>query len=223
VGLRPARRAILAAGGRLDDAGVIDRPVHLLEAAHREMGSLLGGAGGPSEAELADRARHREEADEERVPILLGGPPRSPVPTEWLPAGAARTERAFRAYVATMSGEAHPAGEGAAVRGLPASPGRYEGSARVVTSASELVRIQRGDVLVTHSTTPAFNPVLPLVGALVTDRGGLLSHAAIVAREYGIPAVVGTGEATATIPDGARVVVDGAAGRAEVLAAPQRP
>jgi len=218
-----ARRAILAAGGRLADAGVIDRPVHLLEASHREMGSLLDGAGGPSEAELADRARHREEADEDRVPILLGGPPRSPVPTEWLPAGAARTERAFRAYVAAMSGEAHPAEQDAAVRGLPASPGRYEGSARVVTSASELVRIQRGDVLVTRSTTPAFNPVLPLVGALVTDRGGLLSHAAIVAREYGIPAVVGTGEATATIPDGARVVVDGAAGRAEVLAAPQRP
>jgi len=155
-----ARRAILAAGGRLADAGVIDRPVHLLEASHREMGSLLDGAGGPSEAELADRARHREEA-EHRVPTLLGGPPRSPVPTEWLPAGAARTERAFRAYVAAMSGEAHPAEEGAAVRGLAASPGRYEGSARVVTSASELVRIQRGDVARHPLHHPRLQPRAP--------------------------------------------------------------
>jgi pyruvate,water dikinase len=148
---------------------------------------------------------------------MLGAPPRTPVPTAWLPAGAARTERAFRAYVAAMSGEAQAAGEGAAVHGLPASAGRYEGSARVVHSASELTRIERGDVLVTRSTTPAFNAVLPLIGAIVTDRGGLLSHAAIVAREYGIPAVVGTGDATRRIPDAARVVVDGAAGQARLL------
>ncbi|MBW3535453.1 MAG: cysteine--tRNA ligase [Gemmatimonadetes bacterium] len=82
----------------------------------------------------------------------------------------------------------------------------------VVTSLFE-----RGDVLVTRSTTPAFNAVLPLVGAIVTDRGGLLSHAAIIAREYGIPAVVGTAEATMAIPDGARVMVDGTAGRTTVL------
>jgi pyruvate,water dikinase len=59
--------------------------------------------------------------------------------------------------------------------------------------------------------------VLPLVSAIVTDRGGQLCHAAIVSREYGIPGVVGTREATAVIPDGARVRVDGAAGRVEIL------
>ena len=72
-------------------------------------------------------------------------------------------------------------------------------------------------MLVTNSTTTAFNIVLPLLGAIVTDRGGLLSHAAIVAREYGIPAVVGCTEATAVIADGARVRVDGRAGEAEVV------
>jgi pyruvate,water dikinase len=72
-------------------------------------------------------------------------------------------------------------------------------------------------VLVTQGTNAAFNVVLPLLGAIVTDRGALLSHAAIVAREYGIPGVVGTREATRAIRDGARVRVDGTRGRVEVL------
>jgi pyruvate,water dikinase len=72
-------------------------------------------------------------------------------------------------------------------------------------------------VLVTASTTPAFNVALPVVGAIVTDSGGILSHAAIVAREFGIPAVVGTGAATRQVPDGALVLVDGAAGEVTVL------
>jgi len=72
-------------------------------------------------------------------------------------------------------------------------------------------------VLVTACTSPAFNVVLPLLGAIVTDKGGQLSHAAIVAREYGIPAVVGTLRATSTIPDGARIEVDGTQGRVRLL------
>lgn len=72
-------------------------------------------------------------------------------------------------------------------------------------------------MLVTGSTSEAFNVVLPLVGAIVTDSGGLLSHAAIVSREFGIPGVVGSREATQLIPDGARVRVDGAAGEVTVL------
>jgi pyruvate,water dikinase len=73
-------------------------------------------------------------------------------------------------------------------------------------------------VLVTRATSPYFNVVLPMLGAIVTDRGGALSHAAIVAREYGIPGVVGTREATSTIPDGARVRVDGTNGEVTILA-----
>jgi pyruvate,water dikinase len=103
------------------------------------------------------------------------------------------------------------------VRGLGVSPGTYEGTARLVRSTRDFGRIERGDVLVTNSTTTAFNIVLPLLGAIVTDRGGLLSHAAIVAREYGIPAVVGCTHATTVLPDGARVRVDGRAGKVELL------
>jgi pyruvate,water dikinase len=107
--------------------------------------------------------------------------------------------------------------EGAVLYGLAASRGIYEGPARCVSGPSQFDRIQRGDVLVTESTSEAFNILLPLLGGIVTDNGGLLSHAAIVAREYGIPGVVGTREATERIADGTRVRVDGDAGEVTVL------
>ena len=110
-----------------------------------------------------------------------------------------------------------PRTEAQTVRGIGVSPGTCEGTARVIHGTSEFGRIEPGDILVTNSTTTAFNIVLPLLGAIVTDRGGLLSHAAIVAREYGIPGVVGCTDATAVLPDGARVRVDGTAGEASVL------
>jgi pyruvate,water dikinase len=103
------------------------------------------------------------------------------------------------------------------LRGLAASRGVYEGPARRVSDPSEFARIAQGDVLVTESTTEAFNILLPLLGAIVTDAGGLLSHAAIVSREYGIPGVVGTREGTERIADGARVRVDGDKGEVTVL------
>ncbi len=83
------------------------------------------------------------------------------------------------------------------LRGLAASGGVYEGPARRVSGPADFDRIKHGDVLVTEATTEAFNVLLPLLGAIVTDSGGLLSHSAIVAREYGIPGVVGTRNATA--------------------------
>ena len=97
------------------------------------------------------------------------------------------------------------------------APASIPGTARIVGHPEECNRLQQGDVLVTSATSSAFNVVLPLLGAIVTDRGGQLSHAAIVAREYGIPAVVGTTKATAVIPDGARVTVDGTAGTVEIV------
>jgi pyruvate,water dikinase len=103
------------------------------------------------------------------------------------------------------------------LRGLAASAGVYEGPARRVSGPAEFDRIVRGDVLVTECTTEAFNILLPLLGAIVTDSGGLLSHPAIVSREYGIPGVVGTRTGTERISDGQRVRVDGNAGEVTVL------
>jgi pyruvate,water dikinase len=103
------------------------------------------------------------------------------------------------------------------LRGTGSSPGIVTGTARVIRSPAEFGRLQPGDILVTSTTTESFNIVLPLLGGIVTDTGGLLSHAAIVSREYGIPGVVGTRHATKRIPDGATIRVDGLKGEVVLL------
>lgn len=109
-------------------------------------------------------------------------------------------------------------GDGAGVGTVP-----YTGRARVAASAEEaLDRLQAGDVLVTAHTTPAFEAIMPVAGALVTDHGGLMSHAALVCREHAIPAVVGVTAATTHIPDGATVSVGPAAGRVAIGVAPPK-
>ena len=102
--------------------------------------------------------------------------------------------------------------EGALV-GLGVSPGSVTAVARVVTSPSEMDRVGQGEILVAHATTPAWTPLFARISALVTDMGGALAHGSIVAREYGIPAVMGTGSATQRIVDGQTITVDGVAGR----------
>ncbi|MDQ6796541.1 MAG: PEP-utilizing enzyme, partial [Actinomycetota bacterium] len=207
-------------------------PVHLVEATYAEMRTLLGdgGAGastegtsevpgpsGPLSEVLAERARSRADADPRSVPPVLGQSSRTPVPAEWLSPGAAQTERAFRTYLGAMSEDDEVVGSASTLRGVAASPGVYEGRARVVHGAAGIGAIRDGDILVTEATSPAFNIVLPLIGAIVTDQGGMLSHAAIVAREYGIPAVVGTDDATARVSEGAPMRVDGTIGEVTLL------
>jgi phosphohistidine swiveling domain-containing protein len=101
---------------------------------------------------------------------------------------------------------------GAELNGAPASPGVVEGVARVVRSVSEIADVRDGEILVCGSTSPAWAPIFPKIKATVTDVGGVMSHAAIVCREYGLPAVVGTGRATAQIRTGQTIRVDGTAG-----------
>ncbi|MSQ61118.1 MAG: hypothetical protein EXR43_00810 [Dehalococcoidia bacterium] len=98
------------------------------------------------------------------------------------------------------------------VRGAAASPGSYRGRARVIDTLEEAETLEDGDILVCRSTTPPWSPFFGVISALVTNSGGVLSHGAVVAREFGIPAVVGTTNATAVIPDGAVVTVDGVTG-----------
>ena len=88
---------------------------------------------------------------------------------------------------------------------------------RIINDESQFDKLQAGDVLVCTCTSPAWSIVFPSLSAVVTDSGGLLSHPAIVAREFGIPAVVATGDATGRLRDGQRVLVDGTAGTVRVL------
>jgi len=112
---------------------------------------------------------------------------------------------------------AHAEEGGARFTGVAASPGTVEGVARVVIDVEEIAAVRDGDVLVCLITSPAWAPIFPKVKAVVTDIGGVMSHAAIVCREYGLPAVVGTGRATAEIRTGQTIRVDGSSGVVTIL------
>jgi pyruvate,water dikinase len=212
------RRAVLAGGRRLAGRGRIYDAEHLVDAGLGEMCSLLSGSEGPSADEFASRFEDRASHTAKEAPAHLGPPPPPPSDPSELPPTVARLMRATSIALGEVFGSSEAQHDEHLLRGLAASRGVYEGPARRVSGPAEFGRIVQGDVLVTEATSEAFNILLPLLGAIVTDNGGLLSHSAIVAREYGIPGVVGTRDATERIADGTRVRVDGDAGEVAVLA-----
>ena len=211
------RRAALAAGRRIAGRGRIATADQMVEASIDEMCALVSGAAAPSADELAQRANYRASFTAKDAPPLLGPPEPPPPDLSQLPPAAGRVMRAMFIAIEHIFGSSQAQHEEKVLYGLAASKGIYEGPARRVSGPSEFGTITKGDVLVTESTTEAFNILLPLLGGIVTDNGGLLSHAAIVSREYGIPGVVGTREATERIANGVRVRVDGDAGEVTVL------
>ena len=98
------------------------------------------------------------------------------------------------------------------IKGIAASPGRITGTARVISGPGEFNQMRQGDILVARITTPAWTPLFALASGVVTDVGGPLSHSSIVAREYHIPAVLGTGAATERIHNEQTIAIDGDAG-----------
>jgi rifampicin phosphotransferase len=149
--------------------------------------------GGPA----AERRRKWESERRLAAPLFLGDPPRMLIT---LLQAADRAVRDPSPAAATS------------VRGTPASPGRATGRARVVRSAEEFDRVRAGEILVCPVTTPAWTPLFARIAAVVTDVGSVAAHASVIAREYGIPAVVATGDGTTRIADGSLITVDGAAG-----------
>jgi pyruvate, water dikinase len=109
----------------------------------------------------------------------------------------------------------------AAVHGIPASPGHVRARARVLLKAADFPQLLPGEILVTRFASPEVVLVFDRAAGLVTDQGGRSAHAAVVAREHGIPAVVGTQTATGAIPDRSTVTLDGSAGTARVIGSAQ--
>ena len=132
---------------------------------------------------LAKRAEYRATYTAKDVPPFLGPPAPPPPDLAALPPSAGRLMRAIFIALGHLFGSSQAEHEEKVLFGLAASKGVYEGPARRVSGPSEFGRIAKGDVLVTELTTEAFNILLPLLGGIVTDNGGLLSHAAIVSRE----------------------------------------
>lgn len=215
-----ARRGVLEVGRRLAQRGLLADAEHAVDATPAELKALLAGGASPSRSELEARVHWRKTKTVADIPPWLNAPPAGPPPADILPPAARRAARAVDAILNNMFKEADTSSTAQIVRGLSVNTGVYEGRARLVLDAADFSKLEQGDVLVTRATSPYFNVVLPLLGALVTDRGGQLCHAAIVAREYGIPGIVGTKVATQTIADGARVRVDGSTGEVRVLSSP---
>jgi phosphohistidine swiveling domain-containing protein/Mrp family chromosome partitioning ATPase len=214
------RRALLATGSRLGARGLIEQPVHLLEATQAEFDALFGDPGeAPSATELARRVAARHAFNQITPPATLGEPD-APPPDDVLPPALSRVTKAYMSYLMNMDTDQQKQAQNTEkhLHGLGVSQGTYTGRARVVQSPADYEKVEAGDILVAPFTSSGYNVLLPLLGAIVTDGGGALSHTAIVAREFGIPAVVGTGDATARIPDGARLLVDGTQGVVEIQA-----
>ena len=203
------RRALLEAGRRLEARGRLDDAEHAVDLRADEAVALLRGASTPTAADVARRRDERRRDSELDPPDRLGPIEVGPAVAA-MPASLARGVRAIEAFLETMvgvrDGRTSLAGSGIGTT-------TYVGRAVVAASPEEAFeRLEPGDVLVATCTTPAYNCILPMVGAIVTEEGGGLCHAAIVARELGIAAVVGALDATSSIKDGDLVEVDPVAG-----------
>jgi pyruvate,water dikinase len=155
-------------------------------------------------------------------PLRFGNPILGEPPFDVLPPPARLINRAVMWGFGQFYGSVTDDREDAVATGTPASAGRYTGTVRVVMDEQQFNKIVAGDVVVCPVTSPAWSVVFPSMGALVTDTGGILSHPAIIARELGIPAVVGTSNATDVLKDGQRVTVDGNIGVVELVDGPTR-
>ena len=199
------RRALLEADGR------IDPPV--FELSVDEVAALLRGEAGPSTDEIEARAAERRRWATLEAPARLG-PEEAPPPVSAMPANLARITRIVLTVVGSLEAD-----EGLApLHGMGIGSETYVGTARVVHDAVEaLATMEPGDIVVAEYTAPTYNSVLSMAGAIVTEQGGLLCHAAVIARELGIPAVIGATDAMTLIPDGARIEVDPTNGRVTIL------
>ncbi|KFA87548.1 hypothetical protein [Archangium violaceum] len=176
-----ARRAVLAVGARLKELGRLTDAELAIEASHDELLGLLRAAHHPASEELQRRAQWRKTKTHADAPAWLGAPPSPPPPMDFLPPAALRVNNAIMFYMQGVFDSPPAQSTETSVRGLPVSPGIYEGIARIVKEQTDLGRIEKGDVLVASTTSPYFNVVLPLLGAMSTLRylGGVAGIAVL--------------------------------------------
>ena len=200
------RRLILEFGRRLAQAGSLDAANDVF---HLRPDELRNGRG----VDLKGLVKERE-AEIDRFGQVTPPPKIGTMPAFEMEGGGPVMRAMFK-------GEMSPANKSQAeahsVKGFAGSAGVTRGTARVIQSLANADKLQPGDVLVAPATEPPWTPLFATAAAVVTDNGGVLSHTAVVAREYRIPAVVGTGRATSTFHDGQLLEVDGDAGTVRVI------
>jgi pyruvate,water dikinase len=208
--------AVFSAGGFLDDAEDIWY-LHRFEV-YQAMWDLMAGwatetpdRGAYWRREIAQRKQIREALKQWSPPPALGAVPEQLTEPFTVMLWGVNDDTVQRWLTAGDGSDRRE------LQGVAASPGVVEGVARVIMSPGELDAVQAGEVLVCPITAPSWAPVFTKIAGAVSDIGGIMAHAAIVSREYGLPAVVGTGFGTKAIKTGQRVRVDGSRGLVTVL------
>lgn len=200
------RLVLVAIGRKLVDSGALSDPEDVMYLRYNELRALMAGALPAAQEIVSDRRDEREAAYESR-------------PRDWV--GTATEEHLAFPYLSLWAFPEklnRPAPESAdQIVGLPASLGVVEGTARVVMSPEEFDAVRKDEIVVCRMTSPAWVVLFTRISGLVTDAGGMASHPAVVSREFGIPAVVGTSDATHRVKTGDRVRVNGATGRVDIL------
>ncbi len=212
------RLTLLEVGRRLQAAGRATSPAHAFEITPDELEPGLMSGRGPTAAQLAERHQQRLAWAELDPPATLGVAGAEP-PLSILPPSMGRMVATVQLVMQQlgMAGDRDALGGG--LHGTGVGAASYRGIARRASSPEEALDLMEpGDVLIVAFTTPAYNVVLSVAGAIVTSQGGPLSHAAVLARELGIPAVIGAPSALLDIPDGALVEVDPVLGEVRIVA-----
>src|SRR5215207_3998519 len=206
------RAVAIQIGRRLVDRGLLARPDDAVFLADAELRTALLGASADLRGLVAQRRAERAWGAAHPGPGSYGRPSPPPRDLRGLPAGLRQLSAAMLWNLELRTTPERPDGDGSVIAGLAGSPGRHTGTVRVIRDESQFGRLGPGEVLVCPITSPAWSVLFTQAGALVTDGGGLLAHAAVIAREYGIPAVLATGDATRRLRDGDAVTVDVTAG-----------
>lgn len=221
IPLSHARYDAIEAGNRFVQNGILDDPEDTLFLYREELLSAL--VGNYNLASLKGLVGERKVEHTKNFslvpPQTIGKRPIEP-PWDVFPPIAAEGMKLFvkqASLIEAEEGVSRELSSEGELLGIPGSPGIAEGPVRVIHTAEEFSLVQKGEVLVCPLTTPTWTVLFPHVAALVTDSGGALSHAAIVAREYRLPSVVGTINGTKVLHNGQHVRVDGAAGKLQVL------
>ena len=201
------RVVLIAIGRKLVVQGVLLDPEDVMYLHYNELRAVMAGSFPGDVSELvSDRRDQREDAYKLR-------------PRDWV--GTATDEALAFPYLTNWGfpDKFHrkPPTSDSVINGLPASSGVVEGIARVLLTADDFDKVQKGEIAVCRTTSPAWVVLFTRIGGLVTDAGGMASHPAVVSREFGIPAVVGTSDATLRIGTGDRVRVNGSTGQVDVL------
>ena len=167
---------------------------------------------------IGHRKGERAWVDAHPGPASYGESPGPPPSFDVLPPEARYVNEGALWHKELTFGQSTTQDNPGTIHGAAASAGQYTGTVRVIAGEAEFNKIRPGDVVVCPITSPVWSVVFPSMRALVTDTGGILSHPAIIAREYRLPAVVATGNATSLFHDGQVVTVNGTAGTVEVAA-----